>query len=229
LRNPGGNALAFAFESFIDEVAHAAGRDPLDFRLDLYGPARVMPLPPRRGRPQPPFDTSRARGVLELVAEKSGWHERHELPHGSGMGLAFYYSHYGYFAEVVKASVAPDGTPKIHKVWAAGDVGRQIINPAGAYNQAQGGILDGLGAALHQAITIEGGRVVQENFNTFPLLRMKEAPPVEVHFRITDNPPTGLGEPPLPPALPALCNALFAATGKRIRKLPIDARDLRTA
>ena len=221
LRNPGGNALAFAFESFIDELAHGAGRDPLDFRLDLYGPARVLQLPPRKGHPQPPFDTSRARGVLELVAEKSGWRNRHELPRGSGMGLAFYYSHYGYFAEVVKASVAPDGTPKVHKVWAAGDVGRQIINPAGAYNQAQGGILDGLGAALHQAITVEGGSVVQENFNTFGLLRMSEAPPLEVHFRVTDNPPTGLGEPPLPPVLPALCNALFAATGKRIRKLPI--------
>jgi len=221
LRNPGGNALAFAFESFIDEVAHAAGRDPLDFRLELYGPERVISLPAQKGRPQPPFDTGRARGVLELVAEKSAWRQRHELPRGSGMGLAFYYSHYGYFAEVVKASVGPDGTPKIHKVWAAGDVGRQIINPAGAYNQAQGAILDGLGAALHQAITIEGGRVVQENFNTFGLLRMSEAPPVEVHFRITDNPPTGLGEPPLPPALPALCNALYAATGKRIRKLPI--------
>ena len=230
LRNPGGNALAFAFESFIDEVAYAAGRDPLDFRLDLYGPQRVIPQPGRRDRPPPPpFDTGRARGVLELVAEKSGWRNRHELPRGTGMGLAFYYSHYGYFAEVVKASVAADGTPKVHKIWAAGDVGRQIINPAGAYNQSQGGILDGLGAALHQAITIEGGRVVQENFNTFGLLRMNEAPPLEVHFRVTDNPPTGLGEPPLPPVLPALCNALYAATGKRIRKLPVDPEVLRRA
>jgi isoquinoline 1-oxidoreductase beta subunit len=229
LRNPGGNALAFAFESFLDEVAHAAGRDPLDFRLELYGPPRVIPVPSRRDRPQPPFDTGRVRGVLELVAEKSGWRNRHELPRGTGMGLAFYYSHYGYFAEVVQASVAPDGTPKVHKIWAAGDVGRQIINPAGAYNQAQGGILDGLGAALHQAITIEGGRVVQENFNTYGLLRMSEAPPVEVHFHVTDNPPTGLGEPPLPPVLPALCNALYAATGKRIRKLPVDPRELRRA
>jgi isoquinoline 1-oxidoreductase subunit beta len=229
LRNPGGNALAFAFESFIDELAHAAGRDPLDFRLDLYGPARVLPTVAPPGRPHPPFDTGRVRGVLELVAEKSGWRSRHGLPRGTGMGLAFYYSHYGYFAEVVKASVAADGTPKVHKVWAAGDVGRQIINPAGAYNQAQGGILDGLGAALHQAITLEGGRVVQENFDTYGLLRMSEAPPVEVHFRITDNPPTGLGEPALPPALPALCNALYAATGKRIRRLPVDPGELRRA
>ncbi len=222
LRNPGGNGLAFAFESFIDELAHAAGRDPLDLRLELYGPPRVLPAPPPRfGFKPPPFDTGRARGVLELVAEKSAWRRRQELPRGTGMGLAFYYSHLGYFAEVVKASVAADGTPRIHKIWAAGDVGRQIVNPAGAYNQAQGAILDGLGAALHQAITVEGGRVVQENFDTFGLLRMSEAPPVEVHFRITDNPPTGLGEPSLPPVLPALGNALFAATGKRIRKLPI--------
>jgi isoquinoline 1-oxidoreductase subunit beta len=230
LRNPGGNALAFAFESFIDELAHAGGRDPLELRLELYGPARVLPAPPARmGFAPPPFDTARARGVLELVAEKSGWRARQQLPRGSALGLAFYYSHFGYFAEVVKASVAADGTPKVHKVWAAGDVGRQIINPAGAYNQAQGAILDGLGAALHEAITIEGGRVVQENFDTFPLLRMREAPPVEVHFRITDHPPTGLGEPPLPPVLPALCNALYAATGKRIRRLPIDPKGLRSA
>ena len=231
LRNPGGNALAFAFESFIDELAHAAGRDPLDLRLELYGPRRLIAAP-RGSRPgfvPPPFDTERARGVLELVAEKSGWRQRRELPQGSGLGLAFYYSHYGYFAEVVKASVGFDGTPKVHKIWAAGDVGRQIINPAGAYNQAQGAILDGLGAALHQAITIEGGRVVQENFDTFGLLRMREAPPVEVHFRITDNPPTGLGEPPLPPVLPALCNALFAATSRCIRRLPIDPKELRKA
>jgi isoquinoline 1-oxidoreductase subunit beta len=230
LRNPGGNALAFVFESFIDELAHAAGRDPLDVRLELYGPPRVLRTPPPRfGYRLPPFDTGRVRGVLELVAEKSGWNRRRALPRGTGMGLAFYYSHLGYFAEVVKASVAPDGTPKVHKVWAAGDVGRQIVNPAGAYNQVQGGILDGLGAALHQAITVEQGRVVQANFNTFGLLRMHEAPPVEVHFRITDNPPTGLGEPSLPPVLPALCNALFAATGKRIRRLPIDPKELRTA
>ena len=230
LRNPGGNALAFVFESFIDELAHAARRDPLEMRLELYGPARVLPPPPGRlGFAPPPFDTGRARGVLELVAENSGWRRRQELPHGTGLGLAFYYSHFGYFAEVVQASVGADGTPRVHKIWAAGDVGRQIINPAGAYNQVQGAILDGLGSALHQAITIEGGRVVQENFNTFGLLRMHEAPPVEVRFRITDNPPTGLGEPALPPVLPALCNALFAASGKRIRRLPIDPKELRSA
>ncbi len=226
MRAPGSNALGFAFESFMDELAHAGGVDPLQFRLDLYGPPRVLPAPPARfGMQSPPFDTGRVRGVLQLVAEKSGW-GRQQLPRGTGMGLAFYYSHFGYFAEVVKASVNESGVPRIHKVWVAADVGRQIVNPAGAYNIVQGGILDGLSQALHERITFDGGRVEQANFNTDPLLRMREAPPVEVHFNITDHPPTGLGEPALPPAPPALCNALFAATGKRIRKLPINPVEL---
>lgn len=227
LRNPGNNGIAFAYESFIDELAHAAGHDPVQFRLDLLGPRRVIPAPRKGSSTAPPFDTGRVRGVLEMVAEKANWGKQSLAP-GVGMGVAVYYSHWGYFAEVVKASVDSDGRPKVHKVWAVGDVGRQIINPAGAINQSQGAILDGLGQALHQAITIEGGRVVQANFDTFPALRMPEAPPVEVYFRITDNPPTGLGEPPLPPVLPALCNALYMATGKRIRRLPIDPALLRT-
>ena len=230
MRNPGGNALAFAFESFLDEVAHAAGRDPLAMRLELYGPPRVLPAPPSRyGMKIPPFDTGRVRGVLELVAQRSGWAQRDRLPAGTGMGLAFYYSHFGYVAEVVKASVAPDGVPRVHKIWAAVDIGRQIINPAGAYNQAQGAILDGLGQALHLLVTLKNGRVVQSNFDTYRLLRIEEAPPLEVHFLRSDNPPTGLGEPALPPVLPALCNALFAATGQRIRSLPINPKALRSA
>ncbi len=227
LRNPGGNALAYVFESFIDELAFAAERDPLEFRLDLYGPPKVSPAPPPRGGfAAPPFDSGRIRGVLELVAEKSNWHRRHELPKGSGMGLASYCDHLGYFAEVVQVGVQPDGAPKVQKVWVAGDVGRQIVNPAGAYNQVQGSVLDGIGAALRQVITIDGGRVLQQNFDTFPLLRMREAPPVEVYFRSSDYLPTGLGEPALPPVIPALCNAMFAVTGNRIRRLPIDSAQL---
>jgi isoquinoline 1-oxidoreductase beta subunit len=230
LRAPQSNALAFAFQSFLDEVAHAAGKDPLQYQIDLYGPARKLPNPPGpAGRfiPMPGFDTGRAVGVLELVRDKSGWGKR-TLPKGTGMGVAFYYSHLGYFAEVVQATVSSEGTVKVDKVWVAGDCGSQIVNPAGALNQVQGAALDGIGAALGQAITIDRGRVVQTNFHEFKLLRMNQAPPVEVHFNITPNAVTGLGEPALPPVVPALCNAIFAACGKRVRKLPIDTNDLKS-
>ncbi len=224
LRAPRSNGLGFVFQSFLDELAHAAGRDPMVFALDLLGPPQLLPDPPgpRQG---PGFDTGRMRGVIELVAAKSGWGQR-SFAKGTGMGLAYYFSHLGYFAEVVQATVSSGGDITIDKVWVAGDIGSQIINPLNAENQAQGAALDGLGTALGHGLTVAGGKIVQGNFDTVLPLRMRQSPPVEVHFNVTNHPPTGLGEPALPPALPALANAIFAATGKRIRSLPIKDHDL---
>jgi isoquinoline 1-oxidoreductase beta subunit len=217
LRAPGSNGFAFVFQSFLDELAHAAGRDPLRFRLDLLADAA--------GNEPRHVDAARARGVLERVGEMSGW-GRSALPRGSGMGVAFHFSHLGYFAEVVRATVSRGGELRVDRAWVAADIGSTIINPSRAENEAQGAVLDGLGEALGQEIVIDRGRAVQSNFDGFPLLRLKQAPPVEVQFVRTDSSPTGLGEPALPPAIPALTNAIFAATGHRIRSLPISKLDL---
>ncbi|AHG89703.1 aldehyde oxidase and xanthine dehydrogenase molybdopterin binding protein [Gemmatirosa kalamazoonensis] len=228
LRAPGSNGLAFAMESFLDELAHAAGRDPVALRLELFDhplPEPAPTTPPNGPRPAG-FDGQRMKGVLELVAEKSGWGKT-TLPRGEGMGVATYFSHRGYFAEVVHVRVTKAGKVTPLKVWVAGDIGAEIINPSGAENQAQGSVLDGIAQALGQEITIEKGRVVQSNFNDFPLLRMAQSVPVEVHFKKTDFPVTGLGEPALPPVVPALTNAIYAATGKRVRSLPLSKHDLR--
>jgi isoquinoline 1-oxidoreductase beta subunit len=223
-RAPGSCVFAWVIQSFLDELAHAAGRDPYEFRLEVLGDKDEIPGSSPRGGA---YNVARMRNVLKLAAEKSQWGQK-KLEKGQGAGIAFHFSHRGYFAEVAEVTVSKEGQLKVDRVVAACDVGAQIVNLSGAENQVQGSIVDGLGTLMFPELNIERGRCVQGNFDQYPLIRMPDTPRnIEVHFLSTNYPTTGLGEPALPPLAPAVCNAIFAATGKRVRQMPLARTDLR--
>ena len=207
-RSVGHSHTAFATESFIDELAHKAGQDPFKYRIQL------LDKHPRLKR------------VLELAAEKSGWGKK--LPAGRGLGIAVHHSFGSNVAQATEVSVNKDGKIKVHKVVCAIDCG-PTVNPETVKAQMEGCIVFGLTAALYGEISFEKGRVKQRNFHDYPMLRMNEMPVVEVHIVPSTDSMGGVGEPGVPPVAPALTNAIFAATGKRIRKLPISQKELRNS
>ena len=220
-RAPGSNVYGFVVQSFLHELAAAAGRDHLEVLLEVLGEPRWF----KEGDPQA-LHTGRAAAVVRLAAQKAGWGRA--MPPGRGLGLAFYFSHGGHIAEVADVSVDAAKKVKVHKVTVAADVG-QIVNLSGAENQIQGSVVDGLSTMMGLAVTFENGRAQQTNFDRYPMLRMPSAPQVEAHFIDSDFLPTGLGEPAFPPLAPAVCNAIYAATGQRIRTLPISEEGYRVA
>jgi isoquinoline 1-oxidoreductase beta subunit len=202
----GASQNAFVVESFVDELAHAAGKDPLEYRRALLG------------------KSLRHKGVLELAAGKAGWGS--PLPAGHHRGIAVAFSYGSWAAEVAEVSVDPEGAVRVHRVVCAIDCGL-AVNPDQIEAQMQGGIVWGLTATLRSQITIQDGRVQQSNFHDYPMLQLHEMPVVEVHILPSDEAPGGVGEPAVPPLAPAVANAIFAATGKRARRLPIRAEDAR--
>ena len=206
-RSVGSSQNGFIIESFIDELAAAAGKDPFEFRRDLL------------------TKSPRHKAVLELAAEKAGWAQ--PLPPGHFRGIAVAFSYASYAAEVAEVSVAKDGKVRVHRVVCALDCGIHV-NPDQIAAQMEGGIVYGLTAALYGEITIEKGRVQQSNFHDYPMLRINEMPVVEVHIVQSTEASGGVGEPGVPPIAPAVCNAIFAATGKRMRKLPIRPEELKS-
>jgi isoquinoline 1-oxidoreductase subunit beta len=224
---------AFAIQSFTDELAHATGKDPLEYSLALLGPDRIIPkseLPKDytnygANYEQYPIDTARFKRVVQLAAEKSGWGKR-KSGNGFGMGMALHRSFLTYAASVVQVEISDAGKVQIQRVDSALDAGT-VVNPAMARNQFEGAAVMGTSIALYGEITATNGAIDQSNFDTFQVARMNSAPR-EVHVHIVENdaPPGGIGEPGLPAFAPALCNAIFAATGKRIRELPLSKAGL---
>ena len=212
-RAPRSNFIAGAEQSFIDEVAEAAGKDPIEFRLELFDRASTDPV----GDPEKnDYDPKRYAGVLELVKEKSNWGGANE---SGARGVSAYYCHNSYVAQVLELS-KESNPPKVDKVWCAVDCGI-VINPTAAKNQIEGGIIDGIGHATYSEMTFKDGVPQQQNFDKYRLIRQKEAPKqIEAYFVDNGIDPTGLGEPSLPPVIGALANALYKATGQRHYKQP---------
>lgn len=212
-RAPITNFLAFAEQSFMDEVAHAAGKDPVTFRLELLDKAKKAPVGEIK------YDIDRMKGVIELAAEKAEWGKKK----GVAQGFSVYFSHRSYVAQIGEV-VMVENKPVVKKIFAAADCG-MVVNLSGAYQQVRGGIVDGLGHAMYSNLTFKNGVPEQSNFNTYRLIRMKEIPEVDVHFVNNGIDPTGLGEPALPPTGGAVANAIFKATGKRLRNQPFVAQE----